>query len=766
MRNDQELAFKFYEKDEKGQISKLQGEDAFSDSLSGEGEMEKQFKLDLAGDMRKLLEELKSDGTLSDMGIQDVDSVARDIETKLGDLDDPDGVGERLDAFIKDLEGQLEVQGDTMERLEHLDLLEEDAGDILDMPTPKPKKSRPIPQIPTEVWTYNQRRRLSRLNAILERVGKEVRLREEIEAKTVQSVWKSYNLARQTLAKGWSNVPLDVWDLLWKVLSVDEAVNPHRFTYLSLLARDMSEAKVALNPAQQLITMEALFVDGFESKAIDNWKRCMSTLGDGGSESFQEFWELGVRMFSQAEDLVQAERAINKLIERQLDPRILMPFIRSCAAQPAEESREKAWEAYRRMRDLLGDSMSLNDYDEVISFFLATNQTERALFAFVDMMTSGTVDLRGRAHLPSQIGNKFFFGKWLKRLIGAGDLDGAHSVFTFMRSRGIQAASVQINGLIGAWQRTGGSQDLQKADALAWDMVKARLDFVEARRRLSGLKGPIRTVEAPDLSKEGPMPKATLETFSLLAENYRLRRLEQPMEKLWDAFGEAEIRPDAFMLNQQMESFSQFGNVNEAQELYRSLVHERGVKPDPYTFMALWKMLSVNRLHVVPEGRTADEVRLARETFAETVRFSHVFKGEPLDGQLARKILHTFRRLKDGLAVVAALQTFRAVFDYVPPEVLVLEMVVGTTNLSWDTARARQKLRLAKRKMDVHVEERQRRLGRAEMTLDEMSPEERGDAVLDYVQSMYMPQEAGAEEELAQTMREMGVYDILLTREG
>ncbi|GJC92241.1 pentatricopeptide repeat domain-containing protein [Colletotrichum higginsianum] len=523
----------------------------------------------------------------------------------------------------------------------------------------------------------------------------------------------------------------------------------------------MSEAKVALSPSQQLVTVEAMFVDGWETKAIEGWKRCISTLGDSGADTFQDFWELGVRMFCQQGDLAQAERAVNKLLERQLDPRILMPYIRSCAANPADEARTKAWDAYRRMRDLLGTSMSLEDYDQVISFFLTTNQTEPALQAFVDMMSSGTVELKGRERLPTQIGNKFFFGKWLKRLIGAGDLDGAHSVFIFMRSKGIEAATIQVNGLIGAWQRSGGADNLEKADKLAWDMINARIDFVRNRRRLSSMEGPVRIVEVNANAELGAIPKATLETFSLLAENYRIRRLQGEIEKLWDAFREAEISPDAFMMNQLLESYSQNGNVFEARQLYRSLVYERKVKPDPYTFMALWKMLGANRLHNVSGEELDNEVKVTRETFAEMVRFSAVFEADGFDGQLARKVLHTFRRLKDNLGIVTALRAFEVVFKFTPPEVLGLEMLLETTSLAWETAQARQKLRLVKRRIDAHVENRQKLLGRS-TTLDEMTPKQRGEELSHYMQTVYL-QEVGPvpESYVAQVAKEMGVYDIL-----
>lgn len=752
--------FRFWEKDEKGDMKRLRDDDAFSQSVSGKSEFEKSLKLDLAGDVKKMIASVATGSKLSRLGLGDTNDIIKELESELGGFDNTEDLGDRLDAYINRLEDMLEAQGEVMDRSKDPNAVPEES-ESLETIHARVQKTKTIPQIPTNAYTFNQRKRLGKLNTILERVWRELRRRDDITAKTIQSAWKSYNLARQTLAKGWSNVPQDVWDIIWKIFAVEGDVNPNRFTYLSLLARDMSEAQAALNPEQQLITIEAMFVEGFEEKAIENWKRCMASMGDSGADTFQVFWELGARMFCQSGDLVQAERAINKLLDRQMDPRILMPYIRACSAQDSEAAQTQAWEAYRRMRDLLGPSMQLDDYDEVISFFLTTNQTERALFAFVDMMTSGTVDLRGRDRLPSQIGNKFFFGKWLKRLIGAGDLDGANSVFQFMKTKGIEPAAVQINGLIGAWQRTGGAEDLKKADDLAWEMVRARINFVKLRQKFAGLKTPVTFFEAKSKPSDVPMPRATLETFSLLAENYRVRGLQQEMNDLWDAFRDAEISPDAFMMNQLIETYSQCGNIQEARDLYASLVHQRGVRPDSHTFMALWKMLGANRLQVVSEESNLDEVAAARQTFKEMVQFSQVFAGGPMDGQLARKILHTFRRLKDNVGLNVALKALRGKFGYAPPEILALELAVGTTNLAWNTASARQKVRVVKKKIDAFVAQRQRGLGFSATTLEEMNGQQRGDALLEFLVTTFEPLSPDVTAQYEAAAREMDVYDIV-----
>ncbi|EQL04274.1 pentatricopeptide repeat containing protein [Ophiocordyceps sinensis CO18] len=277
----------------------------------------------------------------------------------------------------------------------------------------------------------------------------------------------------------------------------------------------------------------------------------------------------------------QAERAVNKLLDKRLDARIMMPLIRTFSEKDSPECREKAWAAYRRMREHLGRGMKLSDYDQVVSYFLTTNQIENALYAFVDMMTDGRVDLKWQKYLPSVVANKFFLGKWLKRLIGAFDLDGAYSVIDFMRKKGVEASPMHLNGLIGAWQRSRTAANVEKADKLAWNMIEERIRFVLARESDGG-GGEAEAVpsDAPwpraTVPSDAPWPRATLETFSLMAENYRSRDLPGAMEALWDAFRDAEISPDACMMNQLLESHIQAGRGKEVPALYQSMVTEQG----------------------------------------------------------------------------------------------------------------------------------------------------------------------------------------------
>jgi hypothetical protein len=756
---------RYFDQDESGNFEELDGVDEFAESFAGL-ENDPKFQPNFGADLRGFVETLKSSGAFEGQKIN-VDGFVKEMEEMMGDTKDVGEMHEKLRLYTKAIESQIDNEAnptsilDDVEDLNELDLDPTVAQEVQES---RALRRSPIPQIPEHLWTKSQRRRIVQLNAILERITRTLRRGEELNEKTLTAAWKAYGQARPSLTPGWAVVPTDVWHLLWKAFSEGGTDKPSRLSRTAHLARDMSAAKVALGPSQQLLTIEAMFVDGWEKNATDNWKRCMSTLGEKDATSFQAFWELGVRMWCQLGQLDEAKRAMDKLLSRQCDPRIIIPFIRSCADKGTEDGRTMSWDAYRKLRELLGPDMVIDDYDKVISIFLATNQTENALYAFVDMMTAGQIDLKGMRHLPSVVANKFFVGKWLKRLIGAGELDGAHSVLRFMGSKGVEAAPIQINGLIGAWQRSGGVEDQKKAEDIAWEMVQSRINFVRTRNRFAGANGLVRIVgESP--SADSYLPRATLETFCLLAENYRSRQQHGRLLELWDAFREAEISPDAFMMNQLLESYIQDGNTTEALKFYQSLVYDRQVLPDSYTFMFLWKMLGANRVHVISSKQREQDIHLARETFAEMVKFQQVFLPEGMDGQLGRKVLHTFRRLKDNAGLVLALKALRDSFHYLPTDAMALEMVLGTTNLAWDTPRTRQKLRIAKRHIDNDIAERQKQLGGTVQSGDEREQIlARGQELSEYLQRYFTPEQTAPEEgrlALENAASEMGLYHIV-----
>ncbi|KAF3762402.1 hypothetical protein M406DRAFT_237071, partial [Cryphonectria parasitica EP155] len=433
--------------------------------------------------------------------------------------------------------------------------------------------------------------------------------------------------------------------------------------------------------------------------AKEVWDALWAVFSSEGKDSAVgiPYFELGVRMWSATGDIERAERTSRALLQRSspatpADSRVLLHLIRAYCAKPA--TAERGFLLYRRMRDLaakLEKPMDIEDYDEVIALFLSNGHTDFAMYAFTDMMFAGTVNLYGKSKLPNELRNSFFFGKWLKRLIGAGDLAGAYEVLTYMQKNGVMAASVQVNGFIGALLRTGDAANRQKAERLAWSMVRSRKNFVDLRKRHAMLEWPTKLVDGrPSRSDhEGPeldytmVPRATVETFVILAENYRERSLFGRLEELFVAYQECAMGGDAMMMNELIASAVAQGRGDKARELYSLMVHEHDILPNADTFAILFRSLPVNQLpgpSLQPAVRE-QAARQARDVFRDMLASSWVFSGHyrarrgSLSENQVKLILHSFRKANDWPGLLAALQGLRDVLRFDISRALALEML-------------------------------------------------------------------------------------------
>ncbi|KAL2134747.1 hypothetical protein VTI74DRAFT_10903 [Chaetomium olivicolor] len=598
--------------------------------------------------------------------------------------------------------------------------------------------------------------------------------------KDLAECWKYYSAARKTLSTAWENVPKEVWDFLWMVLAYQgEGVeNPNRMQHLYVLAKDMQAAGVPLRDSQQLIAIEAMFIEGWEEEAIEAWKKAVVTLG-AKPETFTDYWELGVRMCCLHGDTERAQRAADTLLKSSQPPnaRILIPIIRAQAAKKA--TVDQAWESYRDMRTLLGEGMTIQDYDEVIAVFLTSDNVEYALQAFVDMMLSGTIDIRGKTRLPMRVGNHFFIGKWLKRLIGEGDLEGAYKVVVFVQSKGITASPIQLNGLIGAWLRSGTAENLEKADALAWSMIHARLDYVKARQRQDVVQfyDPYSIPGATETNEGQPefvcQTRATAETFSLLAENYCSRRLHNRLKELFKVLKQAEIGPTSYLMNQLIRSYSQNGEAQEAINLYHTMTWEQGVRPDGHTFLTLFNSLSVNRLIQRDPILTKQDIAAARGFFKDMVEADWKFDTPDIFAQLPRTILFSMLKAKDYTGMIVAARAMREIFAFHPPEALLIELASGAGSLQAKTKRNMERLVGGRRTIESLMRKHRMELIRQGHPGQEMTEEEKINE-LHVVLEQFVLLKAGAQNvdakeiqrALEEAAREMGVYDIVVKRDA
>lgn len=688
------------------------------------------------------------------------------------------GVDEDVEAMISDLEHKLKDTAQLVKMLDKYGMKDkaEELKKIYSIVLDKDEEARAAELwVPDDGWkTPYQRKHVKELNLFL-RSARNIDI-DAVRPNDIKRTWKYYSAARRALSASWDKVPAEVWAFLWRVLSWEGEGNANRMGHIYLLVKDMNAAGVSLTESQQLLGIEAMFIEGFRAEAIETWKKMVSVLGSRTElPTYREYWELGVRMCSLYGDVDRAQRAANVLLEssQEVDPRILLPLIRACAQK--EVTADKAWELYHRLRDMLGDSMQIEDYDEVIGSFLSMNRTEYGLQAFVDMMFSSPVNIRGKTKLPSAVGNQFFLGKWLKRLIGAGDLDGAYRVLKYMEERGIMGSAIQFNGLIGAWLRSETAEGLEKAEQLAWAMIRSRLLFVELRQREATFDWPLQlrmtgTRATADKSTGlNFVPKATLETFSLMAENYRSRGLEESMEALWGAFGDAEIATDAFMMNQMIESYSQHAKFKTALDFYYDMTQKHHILPNGHTFLALFNSLSINRLTVKSEDLLEQDVVLARRFFHEMVEYPWVFDSEWMHQTLPKLILQSFLRLRDYAGLLAASRAMRELFWFVPTEALLLELSAGTKVVRNPNKRNIELMINSSKKIESWLQQRHEELLKEGRSMENLNPEEKALELGLILEKLIFFKATVTEEQLQplyeEVTQEMGVYDTVVLKD-
>ncbi|KAK3693825.1 hypothetical protein B0T22DRAFT_52670 [Podospora appendiculata] len=597
--------------------------------------------------------------------------------------------------------------------------------------------------------------------------------------KDLVECWKFYSAARATLATNWSNVPREAWDFLWMILSFEGAENPNRMRHIYILAKDMRAAGLTLRDSQQLLAIEAMFIEGWKEEAIDAWKKAVVTLGSK-PDIFRGYWELGIRMCCLHGDTDRALRAADTLLNspaQDADPRILIPIIRALATK--ETAYEQAWDSYQRLRELLGGDMKIEDYDEIIAAFLSSNRVEYGLQSFVDMMFSGAVDIRGRTKLPTQVGNHFFIGKWLKRLIGAGDLDGAYKVVVYLQSRGVVASPIQLNGLIGAWLRSETAENLEKAEKLAWDMIRSRLSYVRLRQREAAMESSIHLYDPGNRITPGAQgddaaefvcaTRASAETFSLMAENYSVRGLHDRLQELWGVLEAAEIGTTSFIMNQLMRSFTQNAQAQEAVDFYQTMTQERGISPDAHTFLALFNTLSVNRLLQRDTGLAVIDAINGRKHFSDMVHADWSFDSMETFAILPRTVLFSMLKAKDFTGMIIAARAMKELFDFTPPEALLIELAAGTATLRVKTKRNMERIMEGSKTIEALIRRHRREVGHEGGAL---TPEQKA-AELGAVLEQLVLIKAGAQDAdprevrplLEATARDMGVYDIVIARD-
>ncbi|KAI4726345.1 hypothetical protein E4T49_05870 [Aureobasidium sp. EXF-10728] len=449
-----------------------------------------------------------------------------------------------------------------------------------------------------------------------------------------KDLWRWYGRAKHSIPGLANMMPKKAWQLLWKAQSIDSPTNPERLHHMEQLLRDMASVDMEIMPDQSLVFLDTLLALDKTEDAIRSWQRAY----DATNNPSEQLLALGVRLFSQNDRLDKANWVLMRLFERypKHDPRIIVPVL---TADLRAGKDEMAFGCYVLMSQKLGEDMNMEDYDVVSLTFLEHNKKDYALAVFRDMMlrgpnkevseeflgadgqneayekvfermerlTEGSVDaaevnamsLKALSALPLPWQNKFFYGSWLKKLIGMQQLEAATKVVELMYERGIEPDAKHINGLIGGLFRSAIPALQAQGEQMAWKMIQRRLEAAYRHRCEKrgenvdnipsirdfedGEKVPI-----PGYIKRS-VPIGTIETWNVLALHYSIHEKWRLIHHLNYLRRPAAFKMNTDFLNHYLNMV--FNTYHDEKKLWHKFLSEAKHVvggPDIETYNILW----------------------------------------------------------------------------------------------------------------------------------------------------------------------------------
>ena len=640
-----------------------------------------------------------------------------------------------------------------------------------------------------------------------------------------RQLWQSYARCKAFLPPFTHLIPEDSWMVLFNAQALASVRDdPHWASHLIILLEDMKGVGKQLRGDQLMLYIEALRFEGRSDKAIREWQD-LRKLVENDKQASAEYELLGVRLFTSQGDLGKAEEIASRYLEggEKSESRILIPIMDTWIQREDEIGMKHAWALYLRFKMGLGTDITMADYDSVSLSFLRGNRTDLALAVFKDMMLTGQqtnqgsvelyenslglvermqkratsmpevnkISLTAMTVLPKAFHNKYFYGSWIKKLIGMDEADSAASVVELMYERGITPAPKHLNGIIGAWLRTRSDHHKEKAEQMAWAMVYQRLNFVKARNKGEFPPGPT-TAVLNDLVDPLPLesgrrvPAATIETFCLLLQYYGRRSKWNNVHIIQNALGLGQLQPNSYWINHLLHMDLRQGLHGNLWTRYVEMF-DSVVRPDLETFTCLWKCEQAHLgLYKLKEHRQCNFPN-ARRIMWEMVSWLKVsdanqrhFAQDDFDRELYERIIRCMVQMQDLPGAIVALYALKDYFEMYPDKKthqLIGRHIVRLLHSNRQTfSRRRFENKMARKPKEATIQnilqlvhnERARTLVEAgyddfEELSDEIRSEERLYVLAEFLRTIMrktMPSETDIEGKIKEAASEMGVVEL------
>lgn len=540
-----------------------------------------------------------------------------------------------------------------------------------------------------------------KLNKMLQNASKDIS-----DPESRKSLWQAYARAKWRYPGLPRHIPDESWELLWQTQSLESPSNRNRVAHLQTLLEDMLSVGRQCTQQMRLMQIESVFLDADPEEALEQWEISYGRNSRTNRALAPDELELGIRITAAVGELDRAQQMLQQLLNSysNRDPRIILPLIEANAKVGDPYHFRQAWSLYLLLKQRLSSDITMDDYDAVTLTFLNADRADLALGVFRDMMLPTTsqstapklvkrisqlqsasnnksdlnsVSLTGLMALPRQYQNKFFFGSWLKKLIGMRQLSAAAQVVELMFERGIIPAPMHLNGLANALFRSGKEENCARAESLAWAMIDRRLEFVW-RRKLEKKEGQAqpkpsiyqtedRVVIPPFLRR--PVPHATIETFSVLAVYYLRRGHTDHIRHLNEMRRLAEIPMDSHFITHYFYSKLQTREHRNAWRLF-NMAKEK-VRPSVEILEALWNMMAIH----VDKTKTGNRkgFPFPRQLFKVTMNWLQTLKPERRDRMLRgfdrnmyTRILSCFSLIRDVPGLLVAMHALKSRVGILP----------------------------------------------------------------------------------------------------
>ncbi|KAI9795822.1 MAG: hypothetical protein M1835_005145 [Candelina submexicana] len=530
-----------------------------------------------------------------------------------------------------------------------------------------------------------------------------------------KELWRWYLRCKQRIPTFLDSISESVWTVLWDSQYYSSLSKPDRMEHLRVFCEDILAHDRELSGRQKLTYVEALFQKGEQARAVSQWEAEQHVLGWDG-DLVGAYWTLGVRMFVSQGEPQRAEETAWTLLDDHSgnDASILIPIIRAWIQLGESSSYQNASALYISFRERSGDRARMEDFDTVSMSFLKAGRKDLALAVFKDMMLAGqrsvvdstvlyrkalgivgslhstsitssqinSVSLEAMTVLPRTFQNKFFYGSWIKKLLGMGEVDAAAAVVELMYERGTRPDSKHVNGIIGAWLRSGTAADRTKAETMAWAMIQARMDFAW-RRRAQARKGEdIQRVTVGE-GEEGVrvplfiqriVPPATIETFSILVLYFLRRQKYAQVRHLRNLLEPSEIRPNSYFMNHLIYAELRSRGHQKAWQKYKKMTET--IQPDLETFACLWDCMKASveepkKMHGMGISGSIGPRQLFREMstwFSELGSKSQDRVRSDFEKELYEQVIRCFCLSKDLEGTLVSLLAMSRLFGMNPTE--------------------------------------------------------------------------------------------------